>query len=144
MTNIKELLVDFSDQVTFTEEKENEFYINKPTDLIEIMNCLKNNGYNFLADISSVDYLEYFEVVYQLFSFTENIHVTVKVKLDHDNPQIESLTFLWETADWHEREVYDLMGITFKNHPNLIRILTWDGFEGHPLRKDFEFESNRK
>jgi len=79
-----------------------------------------------------------------LYSFDDSDHFTVKVKLTHDNPQVTSLTGLWETADWLEREVYDLMGIDFINHPNLERILTWEGFEGHPLRKDFVSKSGRK
>ncbi|KJS81310.1 MAG: hypothetical protein JM58_17390 [Peptococcaceae bacterium BICA1-8] len=124
-------------------EKPYELYANA-TNLLEIVEFLKTEGLNFLADISSADYKEFFEVVYQLYSFDDSDHLTVKVKLTHDNPQVTSLTSLWETADWLEREVYDLMGITFINHPNLERILTWEGFEGHPLRKDFVSKSGRK
>ena len=69
--------------------------------------------------------------------------MTIKVKLDHENPAVISATSLWETANWLEREVFDLMGIRFLNHPNLERILTWEGFEGHPLRKDFVWKSGR-
>lgn len=98
----------------------------------------KESGYGFLADISSVDYKEYFEVIYQLYSFDKNESVTLVVKIeDREDPQVQSLTGLWPTADWHEREVFDLMGIKFTGHPNLKRILMWEGFKGHPLRKDF-------
>ncbi|SMB93896.1 NADH dehydrogenase subunit C [Desulfonispora thiosulfatigenes DSM 11270] len=144
MNNIKELLESYSEKINFHEEKLNEIYLNESSDITEIMNYLKDNGYTFLVDVTSVDYKEYFEMIYQLFSFTENIHLTVKTKLSHEDPQIDSMTSLWDTADWHEREAYDLMGIKFNNHPNLVRILTWDDFEGHPLRKDYEYESNRK
>jgi len=133
----------FGDNVVINAEKPYELYANA-TNLLEIVEFLKTEGLNFLADISSADYKEFFEVVYQLYSFDDSDHLTVKVKLTHDNPQVTSLTSLWETADWLEREVYDLMGITFINHPNLERILTWEGFEGHPLRKDFVSKSGRK
>lgn len=105
---------------------------------IEIAEYYKSRGYTFLADITSVDYKDHFMVVYQLFKYNKNQSVTIKVRLDnYKDPQITSLTGLWETADWHEREVYDLMGIKFPGHSNLKRILMWEGFEGHPLRKDF-------
>ncbi|NLT95745.1 MAG: NADH-quinone oxidoreductase subunit C [Clostridia bacterium] len=144
--NYPELLTGrFGDKTVFNPEKPNEVYTDGDN-LISVLEFLKNEGLNFLADISSVDYKEYFEVVYQLFSFDNSDHLTIKVKLDHNNPQVPSATALWETANWLEREVYDLMGITFINHPNLERILTWEGFEGHPLRKDFvsKKQSSRK
>lgn len=107
-------------------------------DFKEKISYYKGRGFTFLADITSVDYKDHFMMVYQLFKYSENESVTIKVRLDdHNNPEIDSLTDLWETANWHEREVYDLMGITFLNHPNLKRILMWDGYVGHPLRKDF-------
>ncbi len=99
---------------------------------------LKESGFTFLADISSADYKEYFEVIYQFYSYDKNQSVSLVVKIeDYANPQIQSLSSLWPTADWLEREVYDLMGIKFEGHPNLKRILMWEGFRGHPLRKDF-------
>lgn len=144
MLKTKELLEEFMEQITFSDEKINQFRLHEPDDLIFVMNYLKKNDYTFLADITAVDYKDCFEMVYQLCSLTENIGLTIKVKLDHDNPEIESLTILWDAADWMEREVYDLMGIKFGGHPNLTRILTWEGFEGHPLRKDYVVEKKRK
>ncbi|MDK2822144.1 MAG: NADH-quinone oxidoreductase subunit [Clostridia bacterium] len=142
--NYQEMLANmFGDKINFNEEKPLEIYVNANI-IVDVLKFLKEKGFSFLADISSVDYKEYFEVVYQLFSFDNSDHLTVKVKIDHENPQVKSITGLWSTANWLEREVYDLMGITFLDHPNLERILTWEGFEGHPLRKDFVSKSGRK
>lgn len=142
--NYQELLVKkFPNNVVINEEKPFELYV-EANNFLEVMESLREEGFSFLADISSADYEEYFEVVYQLFSHSGPEHLTVKVKLDHENPQVVSVDSIWETADWLEREVYDLMGIEFLNHPNLERILTWEGFEGHPLRKNFKTKSGRK
>ncbi len=104
----------------------------------ETSEYIKNMGFTFLSDITSVDYKDHFILVYQFFNYNRNDSVTLKIKLEnYENPEIDSLTSIWETADWHEREVYDLMGIIFKDHPNLKRILMWEGYKGHPLRKDF-------
>ncbi len=136
-TNYKEsLLKHYADKVTFSEEKAEEFWVEKEN-FLEIMSYLKRMGMDLLSDITSVDAKEYFEVVYQLFDHASGEHFTIKVKLDHEKPEIESLANLWCSANWLEREVYDLMGITFLNHPNLERILLWEGFDGYPLRKDF-------
>lgn len=120
-----------------TDEFNTEILISKE-DLKEVAEYYKKLGFNFLSDISSVDYKDHFQVVYQLFKYTQNKSITIKVRLDdYNNPEIDSLTSLWETADWHEREVYDLMGVKFSGHPNLKRVLMWEGYKGHPLRKDF-------
>ncbi|MDD4343046.1 MAG: NADH-quinone oxidoreductase subunit C [Eubacteriales bacterium] len=104
----------------------------------EIAEYIKNLGYTFLADITSTDNKDCFMVICQFFRYTKNENITLKIKIeDRVNPEIDSLAGLWATADWHEREVYDLMGINFKGHPNLKRILMWEGYKGHPLRKDF-------
>ena len=78
-----------------------------------------------------------FEVIYHLYSIPHHLHLALKVTLDRANPVIESVTSIWKTADWHERETYDLLGITFKNHPDLRRILLPADWEGFPLRKDY-------
>ncbi len=114
-------------------------------DFKEKISYYKGRGFTFLADITSVDYKDHFMMVYQLFKYSENESVTIKVRLDdHNNPEIDSLTDLWETANWHEREIYDLMGIKFKGHPNLKRILMWEGYQGHPLRKDFPVVTRKR
>ncbi|MDD3894991.1 MAG: NADH-quinone oxidoreductase subunit C, partial [Syntrophomonadaceae bacterium] len=92
---------------------------------------------NQLSNLTSVDYGEEFEMVYHLYSIPENIKICVKTRIPRNMPEADSLITIWPAADWQEREVYDLMGIRFNGHPNLIRVLLPDDFDGHPLRKDF-------
>ena len=109
--------------------------------LFEVAEFLKNSpdfDFNYLNYITAVDYFDYFELVYQLTSLTHNHSVVVKTRCyDRDNPVVPSVVKLWRGADFQEREVYDLMGIRFDGHPNMKRIVLWDGFAGHPLRKDY-------
>ncbi|SVA56102.1 uncharacterized protein METZ01_LOCUS108956 [marine metagenome] len=97
--------------------------------------------FNFLMDLTAVDYLhrkpQRFEVVYHLFSLKHNHRLRVKIPVDEDDCTIFSLTPLWKTANWYEREVWDLYGIRFSGHPDLRRILLYEEFKGHPLRKDY-------
>ena len=94
--------------------------------------------FDYLTLITAVDYLDCFEVVYNLTSIKHNHSLVLKTRCcGRDNPVLPSVVGLWRTADFQEREVYDLMGISFEGHPNLKRIVLWEGFEGHPLRKDF-------
>ncbi len=98
-------------------------------------------SFNFLMDITAVDYMEKkanrFEVVYHFYSLKNNNRVRVKVPVDEDNCEVDTITDLWKTADWFEREVWDMYGIKFKGHPNMKRILLYEEFKGHPLRKDY-------
>ena len=88
-------------------------------------------------------YIERFEVIYQLYSVANRTSLRLKAQLrDSAHPAIDSITSLWTGADWLERETYDLVGITFNNHPNLKRILTPDGFEGHPLQKKYKLRGD--
>ena len=111
--------------------------------IYEVLKFLKEtSGFSFdlLSSITAVDYIDHFEVVYHLKSLITLSKATLKLKLGfgrEDQPEIDSAYNLWKGADFQEREVFDLMGIHFVNHPNLKRILLWDGFPGHPLRKDF-------
>ncbi len=92
----------------------------------------------FLNSISAVDYIEYFEVVYHLTSLRKQQTAIVKAKLyGRENLTMPSVYQVWRGADFQEREIWDLMGISFDGHPNMKRIMLWEGFEGHPLRKDF-------
>ena len=100
-------------------------------------------GFDFLADLSSVDNFgdePRFEIVYELYSLTWNIHLRLKTRVSEDLLEVPSVTKIWATANWHEREVYDMMGIRFANHPDLRRILMWEGYPYYPLRKDFPLE----
>ena len=113
----------------------------KPEALVAVLSYLKDTG-DFKLDyfnyVTAVDYYTYFEVVYQLTSLEHNHSLVVKTRTyDRDSPSVPSVTGIWQGADFQEREVYDLMGINFEGHPNLKRIFLWDGFPGHPLRKDF-------
>lgn len=97
-------------------------------------------GFNYLVDISSVDnYGEdpRFTVVYELYSYSERTHLRLKTSLSEEHPELPTVTSVWRTADWHEREIFDMMGIRFQGHPDLRRILMWDGYPYFPLRKDF-------
>jgi len=125
--------------------------------LHEVMDFLRNdpeNDYDFLADVTAVDYLDYpaatlgrFAIVYILKSYTHDFQLTVKTYIDPSidtsgneaDPalEIDSVTDLWAGAEWPEREVFDMFGIRFRNHPDLRRILTFDDFPAHPLRKDY-------
>ena len=97
-------------------------------------------GMDYLTDVTAVDYPDHFEVVYHLYSIDQSLGLlTLKVLLaDKASPAVASVTPIWPGANLMEREVYDLMGIDFPGHPDLRRIMLWDGFPGHPLRKDFE------
>lgn len=119
---------------------------------LDALRCLKTDPdllFEMLTDVTAVDRLKYlepgeprFELVYNLYSLTLNRRVLVKARLS-DGAPIASATALWGTANFLEREVFDLMGIVFDGHPNLERILTADGWLGHPLRKDFPTQSDQ-
>ena len=138
------------------------FVVIEPSDLLDICRFLRDDPrlrFELLNCISGVDYLEpdakkapkagfepHMEVVYHLQSFTHRLRLVLKLILPRwkDNkpgqlPEVPSVTSLWRTADWHEREVYDLSGVNFTGHPELHRILMSEDWEGHPLRKDYEF-----
>ncbi len=94
--------------------------------------------FDYLSCITAVDYLDYFEVVYRLTSLEHNHSLVLKTRCyGRDNPSLPSVFALWRGADFQEREIYDLMGIRFDGHPNMKRIFLWEGFEGHPLRRDY-------
>jgi len=105
--------------------------------------CRDELGFNFLVDITSVDHFgeePRFEVVYELYSLKDKIHLRLKTKVSEDSLEVPTVSHLWKTADWHEREIFDMMGIRFANHPDLRRILMWEGYPFFPLRKDFPLE----
>ena len=94
--------------------------------------------FDYLTSITAVDYYDYFEMVYHLTSLKHNHSLVVKTRCyEREKPSLPSVVSLWRGADLQEREIYDLMGISFDGHPNLKRIFLWQGFQGHPLRKDY-------
>ena len=111
--------------------------------IVEVCRAFKDDGFVYLVDLCGVDYSKFpnhsglrFSVAYTLYSFQKNARVRLRVWTDEQTP-VPSVTSVWKTANWHERETFDMLGIQFSGHPNLERILMWEGFNGHPLRKDF-------
>lgn len=102
--------------------------------------------FSFLSDLSAVDRFPLeprFEVNYHLLSIEKRLRLRLKVKISTADPVVHSVTQIWPTANWHEREVFDMFGILFEGHPDLRRILMPDDWEGHPLRKDYPTEGYR-
>ena len=112
-----------------------------PESLLDIACFLKETAdldFAFLNSITSVDYVEYFELVYHLVSLRHNHSLVLKTDCyGRGGPTVPSVVTLWQGAEFQEREIWDLMGVRFEGHPNMKRILLWEGFPGHPLRKDF-------
>ena len=121
----------------------NETVIIKKEALLKVCSFIKDNRQlqmTMLVDISCVDYPqepERFMMVYHFYSVDNKYRIRVKAPVSEEEPYIDSLTSLWVNANWPEREVYDMFGVKFNDHPNLTRILMYEGFEGHPLRKDY-------
>ena len=102
--------------------------------------CKADLGFDYLVDLSGVDgYGEdpRWTVVYELFSLGQNEYLRLKASVSEEKSELPTVSSVWRTADWHEREVYDMMGVRFSGHPDLRRILMWDGYPYFPLRKDF-------
>ncbi|MCK4961757.1 MAG: NADH-quinone oxidoreductase subunit C [Anaerolineales bacterium] len=122
-------------------ESSQENLVVKSDHLLDVARFLKETDgldFDYLNFVTAVDYYDHFEVIYMLSSLEHNHSLTVKTRCyDRENPVLPSVVGLWQGADFQEREIYDLFGITFEGHPNMKRIFLWEGFEGHPLRKDF-------
>jgi NADH-quinone oxidoreductase subunit C len=127
--------VEFRGETTFTLA---------PQDLREIAQfCRDELSFDYLVDISSVDNFGYeprFEVIYELYSLKLGVYLRLKIAVSEEECALDTVSDVWPTANWHEREIYDMMGIKFTNHPDLRRILMWDGYPFFPLRKDFPLE----
>jgi NADH-quinone oxidoreductase subunit C len=100
----------------------------------------KELGFDFLADVSSID--NYGEdprwtIVYELYGIANGTYIRLKTSVSEEKSELPTVTIVWRTADWHEREIYDMMGIRFRGHPDLRRIIMWEGYPHFPLRKDF-------
>ncbi|CAM4475181.1 NADH-quinone oxidoreductase subunit C [Paenibacillus endophyticus] len=107
----------------------------------EVSRLLKEHGelqFNYLRNVSGVDYETHMEVVYHLYSLSTKREAAFKVKTERDAAAVFSATPVWATANWNEREIYDLLGIDFPGHPDMRRIMMPDDWVGHPLRKDYE------
>lgn len=114
--------------------------------LVPVMRWLRDDdetAFDMLTDVTAVDYLEReprFDVVYHLYSLQRNHRLRLKVRVSQEAAQVPSLCQVWPSANWMEREVWDMYGIRFSGHPDLRRILLYEEFDGHPLRKDYPKE----
>ncbi|OGD14868.1 MAG: hypothetical protein A2V57_03170 [Candidatus Aminicenantes bacterium RBG_19FT_COMBO_65_30] len=114
----------------------------RPGSLRSAMAALREGPFDYavLLDLTCVDYAAgegRFELVYHLYSMSRNTRLRLKVSVPAADPAVDSLNGLWKNADWLEREVFDMFGVRFDGHPYLRRLLTYEGFEGHPLRKSY-------
>ena len=127
-----------------TEFRDETTYTVLPADLVEVAKfCREELSFDYLIDITSIDNFgeePRFEIVYELYSMTLAVHLRLKLHLSEEIGAVDTLSDIWPTANWHEREIYDMMGIKFNGHPDLRRILMWDGYPYFPLRKDFPLE----
>ncbi len=122
-----------------------------PDLLVPVAMFLKTDpelDYNFLMDLTAVDGLKLdkkprFEVVYHFFSLSQRYRVRIKLPVEETQAEVDSLSGLWAGANWYEREVWDMFGIRFRGHPNLKRILMYEEFQGHPLRKDYPYDKRQ-
>jgi NADH-quinone oxidoreductase subunit C len=125
---------------SIVESKEDSIIV-RNEDLFGVISFLKTApefAFNYLSCITAVDYFDYFEVVYFLTSMEHNHSLVIKTRCyGRENLAVPSIVSLYKGANAQEREIYDLLGIKFEGHPNMKRIFLWDGFEGHPLRKDY-------
>ena len=123
---------EFRDEMTYTIQE---------SDLREIAKfCRDELSFDYMLDITSIDNFgeePRFEIVYHLYSMPQGLHLRLKLKLSEETGALDTVSDIWPTANWHEREIYDMMGIKFNGHPDLRRILMWDGYPFFPLRKDF-------
>lgn len=112
-------------------------------DVCRLLNENESTYFDMLSCITAIDnnvQVNTFELAYSLYSIPFNTHLTIKITIPRDKPEVESLSAIWKTANWHEREAFDMFGIYFKNHPDLRRILMPADWEGHPLRKDYKHQ----
>ena len=140
----KEIIIKESNinVILYENDKYLGIIVNNKSDIVSIIKFLKDNEklfFNQLIDITAIDYPSRelrFEIVYLLISFKLNQRILIKTSIN-ENDNLESISSIHKSANWYERECYDLFGIKFLNHPDLRRIMTDYNFEGHPLRKDF-------
>src|SRR5213083_2728241 len=127
-----------------TEFRDETTYMIAASDLRGIAKfCRDELLFDYLIDITSIDNFgeePRFEIVYELYSMPNAIHLRLKLRVSEDVGAVDTVSDIWPTANWHEREIYDMVGIKFNGHPDLRRILMWDGYPFFPLRKEFPLE----
>ncbi len=139
--DVAALQKEFGDKIVSTVEFRGEHTVVVALEALRgvMEHCQKALGFEMLIDVCSLDHMgeePRYEMVYELAPVNDSKHLRVRAKVSEDE-EVPTMVDLWSTADWHEREVYDMMGIRFTDHPDLRRILMWDGYPYHPLRKDF-------
>jgi NADH-quinone oxidoreductase subunit C len=139
---VEKLKTRFGDAIGAVVEFRGEITVTVAADkIVDACRFLKTDcAFDMLTDLSGVDnYGEdpRFEVDYQLYSLAHRCRVRVKVDISEDDMTVDSVTSVWRAANWHEREAFDMFGLRFRGHPNLKRILMWEGYPYHPLRKEF-------
>jgi len=157
MTPLERVQQQFAKDIIETHAfRGDETVLIRPACLRSVANFLKDSpelDFNFLMDLTAVDYLFFaggrvqkehrFELVVHFYSSTHNHRLRLKVPVDEKNPEVDTLSDIWSSANWYEREVWDMFGIKFKGHPNLKRILMYEEFQGHALRKDYPFDKRQ-
>ena len=138
---VQALKEKFADAITGTTEFRGEHSVTVKLESLKplLRYCRDELGHDYLIDISSVDHYETeprFEVVYELYGLGHHQHLRVKSPVSEEQ-EVPTVTDIWLTANWHEREIFDMMGIRFDGHPDLRRILMWEGYPFYPLRKEF-------
>lgn len=139
----QQLKARFGELISAPEEFRGEFSLNlsDPERLAEVCGFAKQDmGFDYLVDITSIDHYgddPRFSLVYHLYGYGHRRYLRLKTDLSEEKGEVPTITGVWRTADWHEREIYDMMGIRFRGHPDLRRILMWEGYPYFPLRKDF-------
>jgi NADH-quinone oxidoreductase subunit C len=142
---LERLQARFADQIEETHSKlGDDTAVLKRDRLVEVLTFLRDDpdlAFNLPIDLTVVDWYQKreprFEVVYHLYSTSKKHRVRLKVRVEEDDAVVPSSWPVWPGFDWYEREAWDLYGVRFEGHPNPTRIMMWEGFQGHPLRKDF-------
>jgi len=149
-SDIKRLVRKFKNDIVDSSERLGmDTALVKKDNIVEIVQFLKDDdklAYNMLRHLTCVDYLHReprFEVIYVLYSTTNKQQVVLKAMINADDTTIDSISHLYGSANWAEREVWDMYGIKFNHHPNMRRILLYEEFEGHPLRKDYDKQTSQ-
>jgi NADH-quinone oxidoreductase subunit C len=157
MTPLERVQEKFSKDIIETHNyRGDETAIIRPAALRDVAKFLKETpelDFDYLMDLTAVDYLFFaggriqkefrFEIVIHFYSLKHNHRIRIKVPVAEENPEVDTLSDLWASANWYEREVWDMFGIKFKGHPNLKRILMYEEFKGHALRKDYPFNKRQ-
>jgi NADH-quinone oxidoreductase subunit C len=131
-----DVIIEFKDEV-----HSDPFIVVEASKIFDICHTLRDDNdflFDYLSCLSGLDKKDDLQVVYHLYSMTHRHTIVIKASVPKENPNIPSVERIWKAADWHEREAYDMLGIIFDGHHNLIRILTPYDWEGYPLRKDYK------